>query len=68
MQTLLLSLPCLGPLGMSYKMTCGWLLLVLGLEVPGRGYAAASAWIGAALQEVYGTPMPEAACLRFVNF
>ena len=28
---------CLGPPGMSYRAICRWLLLMLGLEVSGRG-------------------------------
>lgn len=33
-------MPELEPVGRSYKVICGWLLLVLFLEVPGRGYSA----------------------------
>lgn len=32
-----LPMPCLGPLGMSYKVICRCLPFVLGLEVTGRG-------------------------------
>ena len=31
--------PCLGPLGMCHDVVCRRLLLVLGLEVPGRDQA-----------------------------
>lgn len=33
------------PLGRSYKVVCGWLLLVLGLEALGRGSAANGGWL-----------------------
>ena len=60
---------CLGPLGISYKVTGSWLLLVLGLEVP---------WIGQAMNQgqlllvlglgqltrYWGLLRPAAACLR----
>lgn len=35
----------LGPLGRSYKVICISLLLVLGLEVFGRGYTAKHGWL-----------------------
>lgn len=35
-----LLVPELEPVGRSYKVICGWLPLVLFLEVPGRGYSA----------------------------
>ena len=40
MQSQPLSLPYLGPPGTSYRVIYRWLLLVLGLEVPGRVPAA----------------------------
>ena len=33
----LLPMSSLGSLGMSYRVICRWLLLMLSLEVPGRG-------------------------------
>ena len=32
----LLPVPCTGPPGVSYKVVFRWLLLVLGLDVPGK--------------------------------
>ena len=56
---------CLGPPGMSDRVICRWLLLMLGLEVLRKGcdprLAVASAGSGACLSEVWGTPRPDAA-------
>ena len=37
-------MPCLGSVGMNYKVICRWLLLVLVLEMPGKGQATNQGW------------------------
>ena len=49
----------LGPLDMSYRVTCRWLLLVPGLEGPRKGQAASQSWLALVsglgpLSEMYG--------------
>lgn len=40
-----LLVPGMEPVGRSYQVICGWLPLVLFLEVPGRGSSANQSWL-----------------------
>ena len=68
-QCQLFPVPSLGPLDMSCKVICRWLLVVLGWEelYCEPWLSAASASLRAAQQEVWDMPLPDVACLGFVN-
>ena len=63
---------CPGPPGLSYKATCWWLLLVLGLEVPRRCPAVNQCWLPLVLEmgplgKMYVAPRPDAAYLKDIR-